>query len=105
MPHIVFILGGQVTITPEAESTTISGARLKTVVPVIPDAPVGHFRLTLLGGVQGYISNTENLCAAHPVIAVQLNGQNGKSVTQQVKTKAACKAKHHKRHKLRRRER
>ncbi len=93
LPHIVFILGGQVTVMPEGESTTISGGRLKTVVPVIPDVPIGHFRLTLLGGAHGYISNTESLCAAKPVIAVTLNGQNGKSVSQQVKTKTACKAK------------
>ena len=39
LPHIVFILGGQVTIMPQGESMTISGGRLKTVVPVIPDAP------------------------------------------------------------------
>ncbi|MGA8746019.1 MAG: hypothetical protein WB507_09155 [Solirubrobacterales bacterium] len=101
LPHIAFILGGQVTIVPQAESSTISGGRLKTVVPVIPDAPIGHFRFTLLGGEHGYISNTESLCAGNSVIAVQLNGQNGKSLTQNVKTKTACKAKKHKRHKLR----
>ena len=103
LPHIVFILGGQVMITPEAESTTISGARLKTVVPVIPDAPIGHFRFSLLGGSHGYISNSESLCAAKPVIVVQMNGQNGKSMTQQVRAKTACKAKKHKRRARRRR--
>ncbi len=97
LPHIVFILGGQVTVMPQGESTTISGGRLKTVVPVIPDVPIGHFRLTLLGGAHGYISNTESLCTAKPVIAVALNGQNGKSIFQQVKTKTACKAKKPKR--------
>ncbi|MGA8746206.1 MAG: hypothetical protein WB507_10120, partial [Solirubrobacterales bacterium] len=56
LPHIAFILGGQVTLVPQAESHTISGGRLKTIVPVIPDAPVGHFRFSLLGGAQGYIS-------------------------------------------------
>ena len=105
LPHIVFILGGQVTVMPQGESTTISGGRLKTVVPVIPDVPIGHFQFTLLGGAHGYISNTESLCAAKPVVEVQLNGQNEKSVSQQVKTKTACKAKKHKRHKLRRRHR
>ncbi len=53
---------------PEGESTTIAGGRLKTVVPVIPDVPIGHRRLTLLGGAHGYISNTESLCAAKPVV-------------------------------------
>jgi len=99
LPHIVFILGGQVTVMPQGESMTIGGARLKTVVPEIPDVPIGHFRLTLLGGAHGYISNTESLCVARPTIAVQLNGQNGKSLSQRVRTKTACKAKRHKRHK------
>jgi hypothetical protein len=97
LPHIAFILAGQVTITPEAESTTIAGARLKTVVPIVPDAPIGHFSFSLLGGAHGYISNSESLCAAKPVITVQLNGQNGASLTQRVKPKTACKAKHSKR--------
>jgi hypothetical protein len=97
LPHIVFILGGQVTVMPQGESTTISDGRLKTVVPVIPDAPIGHFRLTLLGGSKGYISNTESLCAAKPVIAVQMSGQNEASIAEQVKAKTACKAKRHRR--------
>jgi hypothetical protein len=97
LPHIAFILGGQVTVMPQAESTTISGGRLKTIVPVIPDVPIGNFRFTLLGGAKGYISNTESLCAANPVVEVQLNGQNGASLTQKVKPKTACKAKKHKR--------
>ena len=49
LPHIAFILGGQVTVVPQAESMTLGGGRLKTVVPVIPDVPIGHFRFTLLG--------------------------------------------------------
>ncbi|MGA8745831.1 MAG: hypothetical protein WB507_08200 [Solirubrobacterales bacterium] len=97
LPHIAFILGGQVTVVPQAESMTLGGGRLKTVVPVIPDVPIGHFRFTLLAGAHGYISNTESLCAAKPIVAVTLNGQNGKTLTQQVRTKTACKAKRHKR--------
>ena len=93
LPHVVFILGGQVTIMPQGESTSIGGGKLRTVVPVVPDAPIGHFRLTLFGGSQGYLVNTRSLCGSPPVIGIQFNGQNGKSVTQNVKTKAACKAK------------
>ena len=35
---------------------------------MIPDVPIGHFRFTLFGGAQGYLSNTESLCAANPVV-------------------------------------
>ena len=93
LPHLAFILGGQVTLMPEAESSSVQDGRLKTVVPVVPDAPIGHFRFTLFGGAQGYLSNTENLCSQATISTVEFSGQNGKNLTQQVKTKTACSAK------------
>jgi hypothetical protein len=93
LPHLAFILGGQVTLMPEAESSSVQSGRLKTVVPVVPDAPIGHFRFTLFGGKQGYLSNTQSLCSAPTISTVEFSGQNGKTLTQQVKTKTACKAK------------
>ena len=48
-------------------------------MPVIPDAPVGHFALTLLGGKQGYLVNTRSLCAGPTVSEIAYQGQNGKS--------------------------
>ncbi len=93
LPHVVFILGGQVTVMPQGESKTVNGGELKTTVPVIPDVPIGHFRLTLYGGRQGYLANTQSLCGRPVVSSVQLNGQNGKTVNEQVKTKTACKTK------------
>ncbi len=93
LPHLAFILGGQVTLMPEAESSSVQNGRLKTVVPVVPDAPIGHFRFTLFGGAQGYLSNTQNLCSAPITSTIEFTGQNGKIETQQVKTKTACKGK------------
>jgi hypothetical protein len=99
LPHLAFILGGQVMVIPEAESKTIAGGRLQTTVPIIPDAPVGHFHFTVFGGSRGYISNTESLCAHAPLVGASFTGQNGKTETQQVKTKTVCKPKKHKKHK------
>jgi hypothetical protein len=99
LPHVVFILGGQVTILPQGESKQTRHG-LRTEVAVVPDVPIGHFRLTLFGGKHGYISNTRNLCIAPTFTAVEYQAQNGKSTTQKVKTKVACggaKAKRHKR--------
>ena len=90
LPHVVFILGGQVTIMPEAISSSVQGGRLKTTVPVVPDAPIGHFRLSLFGGKRGYITNTRNLCAAPVVSKIEITGQNGKSVKQNVRVSSAC---------------
>ena len=48
---------------PRAETKTVSGGRLRTTVPVVPDAPIGHFHLVVFGGKHGYLSNTRDLCA------------------------------------------
>ncbi len=99
LPHVVFILNGQVLIMPEAESSSLKG-RLRTTVPVVPDAPVGHFRLNLFGGKRGYIVNTRNLCASASAMVVDYTAQNGDTYQQQVRPKAACggKRKHHRPH-------
>ncbi len=89
LPHVVFILDGQVTVMPEGESTTIAGGELKTVIPTVPDVPIGHFRLTLFGGKQGYLENTQSLCGRPTVTKVEIDAQNGSAVSQRVKTKAA----------------
>ncbi len=97
LPHLAFILGGQVMLIPEAESSTLGNTgRLKTVVPVVPDAPIGNFRFILFGGSQGYLSNTQSLCSAPTISTIEFAAQNGKTETQQVKTKTACRANKHK---------
>ncbi|MBS1885805.1 MAG: hypothetical protein JSU06_01310 [Actinobacteria bacterium] len=93
LPHLAFILGGQVMLIPEAESSSVQGGHLKTVVPVVPDAPIGHFRLTLYGGKRGYLTNTRSLCASAAVTTVEYVAQSGKKLTQRVTTQTACKAK------------
>jgi hypothetical protein len=90
LPRLVFILGGQVTLMPQAESFSVNNGHLKTIVPVVPDAPVGHFRLTLLGGSKGYLVNSHDLCRSAGKIVVAYQSQNGKSVTQRVSPKVHC---------------
>ncbi|MGH2627326.1 MAG: hypothetical protein ACRDHY_11820, partial [Anaerolineales bacterium] len=90
LPHLAFILDGQVRLIPQAESAATKNGRLRTVVPVVPDAPIGHFRLELLGGKKGYLANTRNLCTSQTVAIVTYEGQNGKRSKQRVKTKTAC---------------
>jgi hypothetical protein len=78
-------------LIPQAESKSVKGF-LKTTVPIVPDAPIGHFRLTLLGGKKGYLVNTRDLCASAAVAQVVYVGQNGKRREQRVKTDTACKS-------------
>jgi hypothetical protein len=75
---------------PEGESTSVRGGHLKTVVPIVPDAPVGHFRLTLLGGRGGYLVNTRDLCASKAVTQLRFIGQNGAKRNQRVRVKSPC---------------
>jgi hypothetical protein len=60
-------------------------------VPVIPDAPIGHFRLTLLGGKKGYLSNTKHLCRGSDLIQVQYVAQSGKRLKQSIKPRTPCR--------------
>jgi hypothetical protein len=90
LPHLAFILGGQVTLIPEAESSSVKGGHLKTVVPIIPDAPIGKFHLTLFGGKRGYLTNTRGLCSSSAVTTVEYIAQNGKKRTRRVTAKTAC---------------
>jgi hypothetical protein len=100
LPHLVFILDGQVTIMPQAESSSVNDGQLRTNVPVIPDVPIGHFRLTLLGGAKGYLVNSKNLCRHAGKIRIDYIAQNGKKRAQRVRPKIPCgkKKRRHTRH-------
>ena len=80
LPRLAFILDGQVRLVPQAESSSVGG-KLTTVVPVIPDAPIGYFKLDLLGGKQGYLVNTRSLCASPAKVVVAYTAQSGRETT------------------------
>jgi len=89
LPRLAFILEGQVRLVPQAESAS-KGGKLTTTVPVIPDAPIGDFKLDLLGGKQGYLVNTRSLCASPPKVTVAYTAQSDRETSQTVKVKTAC---------------
>jgi hypothetical protein len=90
LPRLAFVLDGQVPLVPRAKSSSVAGGALKTVIPTVPDAPIGRFQLTLFGGKRGYLINTRSLCSAPVVSAIEYVAQNGKKLTQNVKAKAPC---------------
>jgi hypothetical protein len=90
LPRLAFILNGQVNLVPRADTKTAGGGRLQTTVPVVPDAPIGHFRLNVFGGKTGYLVNTRDICVHTPVTEVAYTGQNGKTRTESVKVKVSC---------------
>jgi hypothetical protein len=96
LPKLAFVLNGQVNIVPRAETTTIStkagAGKLSTTVPVVPDAPIGHFRLTVFGGKSGYLVNTRDICAQIPVAQLTYTAQSGKKSSEAVKVRSdACR--------------
>jgi hypothetical protein len=103
LPKLAFLLNGQVNLVPRAETKTITkngAGELQTTVPVVPDAPIGHFALTIFGGKTGYLVNTRDICARTPVTKIEYTAQNGKTRSESVKVKASCgkKSKRAKRH-------
>ncbi len=100
LPRLAFILNGQVNLVPRAETMTIKGQRLQTTVPVVPDAPVGHFHLVVFGGKHGYLANTRSLCTHPTMVNLQYTAQNDRTWSETVKVDGACGGGHarHKRH-------
>jgi hypothetical protein len=90
LPRLAFILNGQVTLVPRADTKSVGRGQLKTTVPVVPDAPIGHFELTVFGGKAGYLVNTRDICVHRPVTKIDYTGQNGKTYAESVKVKASC---------------
>jgi hypothetical protein len=90
LPRLAFILNGQVNLVPRADTVTVKRGRLQTTVPVVPDAQIGHFRMIVFGGKQGYLANTRDICKHPPVVAVSFQAQNGRRDRQKMKVKTAC---------------
>jgi hypothetical protein len=100
LPRLAFLLNGQVDLLPRADTKTVKDGRLSTTVPVVPDAPIGHFHLVISGGKQGYLANTRNLCRQTPVVKITFAAQNGKARSESLKVKTPCgkSTTRHKRH-------
>ena len=103
LPRLAFILNGQVHLVPRADTKTVKGGRLQTTVPVIPDAPIGHFRMIVFGGKKGYLANTRDICRHVPSVVVSYRAQNGRRSKQRTKVKTACGGKKNLRHRRHRR--
>jgi hypothetical protein len=97
LPRLAFILDGQVDLMPRADTTTVGGM-LQTTVPVVPDAPIGHFRLTVFGGKTGYLANTRDICKNTPKSKIEYTAQSGTTRSEMIAIKSPCGKKKSKRH-------
>lgn len=90
LPRLAFLLNGEVSLVPRAESKSVKNG-LKTTVPVVPDAPIGNFVFDLAGGKTGYLTNSRDICIKPVKIKVEFTAHSGATYTQSVPVKAkAC---------------
>ncbi len=94
LPTLLVALRGEVAFNLRAR-TNVSGGKLVTNFPLVPDAPVTRFELRLKGGFRGILTVSEgNLCSRKQVAQVEFAGHNGKRLTRSPLMKTPCSRKH-----------
>jgi hypothetical protein len=106
LPKLAVILHGPptdpITLVVRGITSTV-GARIQNTFPLVPDAPVNNFTLTLNGGAGGYLVNNTNVCGKRvkrhgkkklvrtPLTAdAQFTAQDGDTLAQSVPISAQC---------------
>jgi hypothetical protein len=103
LPSLLIPLRGQIALDLRAQSS-VSGGKLVTTFPTIPDAPVSKFTLQINGGRKGILVITgrgRSICGKPQVTNATLKGQNGKKETPAIRMSTPCgsKKKSKKKHK------
>jgi hypothetical protein len=97
LPDLVVDLRGQIDIELAGRVDSVAG-RLRVTFETVPDAPVSHFAMNLLGGAKGLLVNTEGLCGVPKAATASMTGQNGTSLTSKPRLNPACGSSGQKRH-------
>jgi hypothetical protein len=91
LPTLLLALRGEVSLNVRARTDVDSKGRLVTTFPVVPDAPVSRFDLSLKGGKKGILTVSQgNICRGRQVTAAVLNGHNGKRSSSSVAMRTPC---------------
>jgi hypothetical protein len=90
LPDLVIALRGQIAINLRGKIDTAKNSGIRTTFRTVPDAPVTDFRLTIPGGRDGLLVNSENVCATGPRVAVRMRGQNGMTSNRRQTLKTSC---------------
>ena len=103
LPSLLVPLRGQIALDLRAQ-TTVSHGKLVTTFPIIPDAAVSKFVLTIDGGKKGILVITgrgRNICTAPQITQANLIAQSGKAEYPNIKMGTPCRVHHtkQKRHK------
>ena len=91
LPTLLVALRGEVALNVRATTSVSREGKLVTTFPVVPDAPVSRFDLSLKGGSKGILTVSQGrLCGAKQVSAAQFDAHNGKRVSRGVTMKTPC---------------
>ncbi len=94
LPTLLVALRGEVALNLRAK-TKVSGGKLVTTFPIVPDAPVSRFVLNLKGGAKGILTVSKgNLCARKQVSDLTIAAHNGKRLSPEVVMKTPCRSLH-----------
>lgn len=91
LPTLLTTLRGEVALNLRAR-TSVERGKLVTTFPLVPDAQVSRFALTLNGGRRGIlvVTGRRNLCQGRHVTESDLDGQNGKRRDTNVRMATPC---------------
>ena len=95
LPDLVFALRGQgIKINLAGRIDSAKGGGLRGTFPVIPDAPVTKFELTMPGGKHGLLVNSaKNLCSQPQIGTSKFIGHANKGWTGKPQVAVSCKKK------------
>ncbi len=93
LPKLLITLRGQVALDLMADSD-VEDDKLVTTFPMVPDAPIESFKLTINGGENGILKNTgtngDTLCHSTQKMETRFEGQNGKRATPTFQIDTPC---------------
>jgi hypothetical protein len=102
LPSLLIPLRGQIALDLRAQSS-VSGGKLVTTFPTIPDAPVSKFTLQINGGPKGILAITgrgHTICRTPQTANAQLEAQSGKTEALNPRLSTlSCRDSHAKKHK------
>jgi hypothetical protein len=92
LPALYIPLTGEARINVRAQ-TSVSGGRLVTTLPAVPDAPITKFALKINGGKRGIINANRDLCQRSVKASARFVGWNGKKSPRRTPTisRSVCK--------------
>ena len=94
LPSLLIPLRGQIALDLRAK-TSVSGGKLVTTFPTIPDAAVSKFTLKMNGGRHGILVITgrgRNICGEKQVTDATLGAQSGKTMSSAITMSTPCAA-------------